>query len=202
MLADTDFVTQILTDNPICDVVDNMNGCSEVNVIDTGFWNGGINFGNRIDWEGLGHKGSYDYEFPDFGPEYHALCPPAEEEDDSGWFCAYGVCDSPEQFISLFRDTLEADERTFVVSFAHIKKKPENAGKGGGWRWHKWGPYIGSGKPEYEYLDDEDGFDDGVCVYHVYQVAGPILKTNYRTGELIPLSEHEANLKKEEVNGS
>lgn len=87
---------------------------------------------------------------------------------------AYGVCDSPKQFIDKFKDRLAADEqRTFFVTFTHVAKEPENKGCGGGWRWHKWGPYIGAGDPQHEYLDDEEGFADGVYVYHVYQIDGP-----------------------------
>lgn len=29
----------------------------------------------------------------------------------------------------------------------------------GGWRWHKWGEYIGKHTPQYEYLDHESGID-------------------------------------------
>ena len=29
----------------------------------------------------------------------------------------------------------------------------------GGWRWHKWGEYIGKHNPQYEYLDHEYGID-------------------------------------------
>lgn len=29
----------------------------------------------------------------------------------------------------------------------------------GGWRWHKWGEYIGKHTPQYEYLDHENGID-------------------------------------------
>lgn len=29
----------------------------------------------------------------------------------------------------------------------------------GGWRWHKWGEYIGKHNPQYEYLDHEIGID-------------------------------------------
>jgi len=85
-----------------------------------------------------------------------------------------GVCDTPQQFIDRYAKRLEEDERTFVVSFTHVKKDPtDNNGEGGGWRWHKWGPYIGDGNPECEYLNHEKGFDEGVYVYHVYQTAGP-----------------------------
>lgn len=88
----------------------------------------------------------------------------------------FGVCDSPEQFINKFEKDLEVDERVFVVSFCHIGKNPKNKGFGGGWRWHKWGPYIGTGQPHHEYLDDEEGFENGVYCYHIYQLEGPELK--------------------------
>jgi hypothetical protein len=83
--------------------------------------------------------------------------------------CAsYGVCDSPGQFLGKFGGLLLADEKTFVVSMTHVSKKDQSPE--GGWRWHKWGPYVGEGKPTCEYLYDEPGFDDGVYVYHVYEV--------------------------------
>ncbi len=85
----------------------------------------------------------------------------------------YGVCDSPEAFIEAYSKRLADDVRTFCVFFTHVKKHPENKGDGGGWRWHKWGEYIGKGSPQCEYLDDEEGFDDGVYTYHVYQIDGP-----------------------------
>ena len=42
----------------------------------------------------------------------------------------------------------------------------------GGWRWHKWGEYIGQFKPQCEYLDHEDGIDF-VFVWNLV----PVLKT-------------------------
>lgn len=97
---------------------------------------------------------TFEQEYPDFGS--YPDC--------------YGVCDSPDQFCSKFEELLEKDERNLVVSFTHVRKNPDNAGKGGGWRWHKWGPYFGTGEPAAEYLDDEEGFDDGIYVYHIYEV--------------------------------
>ena len=105
---------------------------------------------------------------PELGEEFDKLVPP--DEYGCQRFSCYGVCDSPEQFIDRFKAALEQDPRTFVVSFAHIPKNPDNEGMGGGWRWHKWGPYIGDGKPQCEYLDDEEGFSDGVYIYHVFQL--------------------------------
>lgn len=79
----------------------------------------------------------------------------------------YGVCDTPEQLTEKFPQ-IEADPRRFVIHFAHISKKDQSPQ--GGWRWHKWGQYVGDGEPTCEYLYDEPGFDDGVYVYHIYEV--------------------------------
>lgn len=39
----------------------------------------------------------------------------------------------------------------------------------GGWRWNKWwGPYIGSQRPQFEYLYDEPEIDEVFC-YHIYE---------------------------------
>lgn len=81
---------------------------------------------------------------------------------------AFGVIDTPEQFYEKFGKILEDDKRPLVVSFTHVAKNPENAGYGGGWRWRKWGQYYGEGEPTTEYLNDEDGFADGVYCFHIY----------------------------------
>lgn len=80
---------------------------------------------------------------------------------------SYGVCDSPEQFDKFIGDTLRKNDDKFVVFFTHVKK---NVGEKDGWRWHKWGEYIGKGVPTTEYLADEAEFENGVYVYHIYRV--------------------------------
>lgn len=82
----------------------------------------------------------------------------------------YGVCDSPEQFMQKFGELVKADPRNCCVFFTHIAKDSSNRGQGGGWRWHKWGEYIGEGNPQHEYLDDEEGFENGVYVYHIHDI--------------------------------
>lgn len=82
----------------------------------------------------------------------------------------YGVADSPEQAFAHAEKHLGAREEKFCVFVTHIAKDPSNAGRGGGWRWHKWGPYIGTSNPTTEYLDDEAEFNDGVYVFHIYQL--------------------------------
>ena len=91
----------------------------------------------------------------------------------------FGVCDTPQQFLAKFKEQLVQDVRTFFVTFTHVAKNPDNKGQGGGWRWHKWGEYIGEGKPDYEYLDDEVGFENGVYCYHIYQTDGPEIKPQW-----------------------
>jgi hypothetical protein len=81
----------------------------------------------------------------------------------------YGVCDSPKQFLDKYRKMLEKDPRTLIVGFTHVRKSPEGRGKFNGWRWHKWGEYVGEGSPKHEYLDDEDGFDNGIYTYSIIE---------------------------------
>ena len=48
----------------------------------------------------------------------------------------------------------------------------QHKGETDGWRWHKWGPYIGTLNPQYEYLDDENFGDDFeyVLCFELYKV--------------------------------
>jgi len=77
------------------------------------------------------------------------------------------VVDSPEQFIERYHHLLEADERTFAVFFTVIRKADQS--EEGGWRWHKWGEYLGSHTPQHEYLYDEEGIEE-VYVVHIDSV--------------------------------
>ena len=110
---------------------------------------------------------TYEQQYPSFGVIFDKRCPKDKDGGD-GYFNCYGVCDSPQQFRELFEELLEKDERYFIVSLTHIDKKKQPSE--GGWRWHKWGPYIGTGTPTTEYLYDEEKFENGVWVYHVYEI--------------------------------
>jgi hypothetical protein len=70
---------------------------------------------------------------------------------------SYYVCDSPEAFIDAYGKLLEEDERIFAVFFTPMVKSEQPSE--GGWRWHKWGEYIGVGEPTTEYLYDEPKFE-------------------------------------------
>lgn len=78
----------------------------------------------------------------------------------------YGVCDYPQQLIEQF-PILIADPRRFLVVFTPIRK--EDQSEEGGWRWHKWGPYIGTQNAQMEYLADEVDIEE-VYVYQLLEL--------------------------------
>lgn len=78
----------------------------------------------------------------------------------------YGVCDSVEQFVKRFGSTLESDPHGYCVSFTRVAKAEQPSAYG--WRWCKWGPYVGEGEPTTEYLFDEPNFTEVFC-FHVHK---------------------------------
>jgi hypothetical protein len=66
---------------------------------------------------------------------------------------AYGVADSIEQFLERFGAIITASPRSYAVGFTEVRRADQEPR--GGWRWHKWGEYIGKHEPQYEYLYDE-----------------------------------------------
>lgn len=106
----------------------------------------------------VGHYGSSSFmrgydEYPNLGPEHGS----------------YGVCDGAENALDVLK-VLQDPARQFVLVLTKVTRDKENAGLGGGWRWHKWGEYIGRQQPTTEYLDDEPEIDSVYC-YHVYERA-------------------------------
>lgn len=94
-----------------------------------------------------------------------------EERIPKNMDCQYGVADNIEQIKEYYKEWIEKSD--WVIEINPIFQEKENAGKGGGWRWHKNGKYIGNLNPQYEYLDDEDFGDDFqgyVLCYHIYPV--------------------------------
>ena len=73
---------------------------------------------------------------------------------ESGFLSAYGVCDGIQNLLThpQYADILNGS-RQFTVFMTEIRREHEEPG---GWRWHKWGPYIGSQEPTTEYLYDEE----------------------------------------------
>ena len=66
---------------------------------------------------------------------------------------SYMVCDDIEQALEYWKFAVEHPTNEFLISMMPVRKKdqPERDG----WRWHKWGPYIGTQNPKHEYLYDE-----------------------------------------------
>lgn len=77
-----------------------------------------------------------------------------------------GVCDSPEQFMEKIGKILDTLPDEYVVGFDKISKKDQPPE--GGWRWHKWGEYIGDQNPQYEYLYDEPEIEE-IYLYNIFK---------------------------------
>lgn len=88
-----------------------------------------------------------------------------ENLSDTGFFSEYGVCDTIQQVLDQC-PKLQDSKREFIVMFTPVLKA--NQSDWGGWRWHKWGPYIGTKEPQCEYLYDEPEID-GIFCYHIYE---------------------------------
>lgn len=79
---------------------------------------------------------------------------------------SYGVADNFEQILNHYPNILTSTE-PFIVSVTLMSKKDQP--KDGGWRWHKWGEYIGTQEPLMEYLYDEPVIEE-VFVYEIHHL--------------------------------
>jgi hypothetical protein len=80
----------------------------------------------------------------------------------------YGVADNIEQVVELYNKNEDGwFKGNHVIFCTKILKDPDYPGSG--WRWHKWGPYIGTKDPQCEYLNDEPEIDE-VVVFNIYKV--------------------------------
>lgn len=113
-----------------------------------GFYEGGFNF--ELDFRG---KQIYDKDYPQFTEEGSIGC--------------YGVCDSPDQLAFMLPVEIIHSEKKYVISMVKLEKKDQP--DWGGWRWHKWGEYIGNQSPQCEYLYNEPIIET-VWTYHIYEV--------------------------------
>ena len=105
-----------------------------------------------------GSKTYYNMEFPSIHDKikYHKNC------------LFYGVADSLEQIIDFYNTNEEEFFKgNHVISTFEVHKNPEYSYSG--WRWHKWGPYIGTQKPCCEYLNNEPEIEKVVC-FSIYKV--------------------------------
>ena len=72
------------------------------------------------------------------------------------WY-SYGLCDNASQVIKYYGKLKEAGR--FPGNHIIVL---EPMGKGG-WRWHKWGTYIGDFDHCHEYFCDEEGIENVYC---------------------------------------
>lgn len=79
---------------------------------------------------------------------------------------AYGVCDYPKQVLERFPIIADHPSK-FFIGFVRLRRDEQPAD--GGWRWHKWGTYIGNREPKCEYLYDEPEIEE-VYTYHIYEL--------------------------------
>jgi hypothetical protein len=118
--------------------------------------------------QGLYQINHWNFELQFRGRQVYELDFPKLDGD----FWCFGVCDSPEQLLSLLPPQVTAGPERFVVAMVRLLQIDEPAE--GGWRWHKWGPYIGTQEPQQEYLADEPVIEE-VWTYHVYRLDPPKL---------------------------
>lgn len=70
----------------------------------------------------------------------------------------YGVADNIEQIKDYYKEEIADEAKKYVICVTPVWQ--ERQSKQGGWRWHKWGEYIGKLNPQCEYLYDEDFGED------------------------------------------
>ena len=88
------------------------------------------------------------------------------------YWCDYGVADNASQVLDYYEHLLKEhgdymNDRKFIIQMTPIFR--ENQPECGGWRWHKWGMYIGEFEPKRKYLYDEQGIDY-VWVFNILEV--------------------------------
>lgn len=83
-----------------------------------------------------------------------------------GWV-AYGVCDNYKQVLEHHKELLNDTNKNYVIGLSTVNRKDEP--KDGGWRWGKWGEYIGTQKPQHEYIYNDTHIDTVYC-YHIYEI--------------------------------
>lgn len=108
----------------------------------------------------------------DYDHMYQSFSPKSWEDVKSGKFDLatsrenFGVCDNYKQILKRYPE-LKHSDRNFIVSLTPIKKSDEPSNYG--WRWEKWGKYIGHQKVVATYLANEP-FIDEIYVYHIFEI--------------------------------
>lgn len=89
----------------------------------------------------------------------------------------YGVADNVQQILEYYADEVSDDNPDhYVISLRRIVKAEEP--ERGGWRWHKWGRYIGTKTPMHEYIHDEGDEIEGVFCFHLLRLEHPSIQSS------------------------
>lgn len=88
--------------------------------------------------------------------------------EQSGLLLSHGTCDNPEQLLEHpeYSKMFAHEHRRFTIFMTLVCKKDQPPKDG--WRWHKWGEYIGTKEPQREYLYDEPNIDE-VCLFSIVE---------------------------------
>jgi len=97
---------------------------------------------------------------------------PLPDDFNEHYINQYGVADNVEQIKEFYAKQIADPDNAYVIAVTPVFQDLENKWKGGGWRWSKWGEYIGKLEPQCEYLDDEDFGPDFkyILCFHLYKV--------------------------------
>ena len=133
-----------------------------------GIYETNLNFNYMLrDWFGI----EYVQEFDNFNKyklsthNYNFMFPIEFKSD-------YGVCDNYQQVLHKYPELTDSKDY-YVVSLARIRKKDQPSRLG--WRWEKWGAYIGIQKSKAYYLYDEPEIEEVFC-YHILKVVPNLRK--------------------------
>ena len=136
--------------------------------------NCGFNFRHAVeDGEIINEYPNY-YPVPDYDPTWDCdatvetrMVFLREMHENHMYFGSYGVADNIEQVLEKYKSYIEDPNHYFCFTFTEVRK--DNQPEWGGWRWHKWGEYIGTQEPQCEYLYDEP-LIESVLLFHVFQI--------------------------------
>lgn len=124
------------------------------------------------------HSHNFEYELDPYGDNPSPYITDRDLlhswENPVTWL--YGVADNFTQisdylktkFIELENDNTVDPNTSVVITATPIIKEHEPSN--GGWRWHKWGEYIGIRNPIHEYIYDEDDNINTVWCFNVFVV--------------------------------
>ncbi|NUJ17431.1 hypothetical protein FKN04_12680 [Bacillus glycinifermentans] len=110
---------------------------------------------------------NFDNYLRDKGIDFYDDLEHLRIKDTNGIYRAtFGVCDHFQQVLDL-HPVITISPNKFVIGLTKVRRKDQP--RKYGWRWCKWGEYIGNHTPQHEYLYDEEGIEE-VFVYKIIRI--------------------------------